>query len=192
MTSVFRDILNFFNHIGVYDVVLPFLLVFTIVFAIFEKTKVLGTDKIDGTNYSKKNLNSLVAFCIGFFVIASSRLVEIIWEVSSNMVILLLLSVFFLLLIGSFYKEGDDAFALNNTWKAVFTGIMFIGISAIFLHAIQMEDGTPFLNWFISYVYNNLTSTLVGSIILMAILIGFMYLVVSDPKKKVEGEKSKS
>ena len=39
--SVFRGALVFLDEIGIYDVVLPFLLVFAVVFAIFEKTKVL-------------------------------------------------------------------------------------------------------------------------------------------------------
>ena len=39
--STFREIILFFDEVGVYDVILPFLLVFTIVYAIFEKTKIL-------------------------------------------------------------------------------------------------------------------------------------------------------
>ena len=50
--SAFRGIIGFLDKIGVYDVILPFLLVFTIVFAILEKTKVLGLDKIDGKEFS--------------------------------------------------------------------------------------------------------------------------------------------
>ena len=44
MASTFREVLLFFEQIGIYDVVLPFLLVFTIVFAILEKTKLFGTE----------------------------------------------------------------------------------------------------------------------------------------------------
>ena len=62
--STLRGVLGFFVDIGIYDVVLPFLLVFTIVFAIFDKTKVLGTEVIDGHKYPKKNLNAIVAFVI--------------------------------------------------------------------------------------------------------------------------------
>ena len=40
MATPFREILEFFTRIGVFDVVLPFLLVFTIVFALLERTKV--------------------------------------------------------------------------------------------------------------------------------------------------------
>ena len=103
MASAFRGIIDFFAEIGLYDVVLPFLLVFTIVFAIFEKTRVLGTEEHDGHKISKKNLNAIASFVIAFLVIASSELVEIITTVSSQAVVLLFLSVLFLLLLGSFY-----------------------------------------------------------------------------------------
>ena len=86
MVSTFRGALEFFQDIGIYDVVLPFLLIFTIVYAIFEKTKVLGTEEISGVKFAKKNLNAMVAFVIAFMVVASSKLVEIITEVSSNVV----------------------------------------------------------------------------------------------------------
>ena len=68
MASGFRNIIDFFDKLGLFDVVLPFLLAFAIVFAIFEKTKVLGTDVIEGQVYTKKNLNAIVAFSIAFFV----------------------------------------------------------------------------------------------------------------------------
>ncbi|MGM5488358.1 MAG: hypothetical protein ACQESG_05400 [Nanobdellota archaeon] len=184
MTSVFRGILDFFHKIGIYDVVLPFLLVFTIVFAIFEKTRVLGVDVHSDKKYTKKNLNAMVAFVIAFFVIASSQLVEIITQVSSQMVILLLLSVFFLLLVGSFYGHSDEPFALSDTWKKVFTVIMFLGIVSIFLMAIKTEDGTPWLEWFLMYLYQNASSTAVASILLMIIVIGLMLFVVYDKKEK--------
>ena len=79
-STPFREVIDFFNQIGLFDVVLPFLLVFTIVFAIFEKTKVLGTEKIEGHEYSKKNLNAIASFVIAFLVIAAKELVAIINE----------------------------------------------------------------------------------------------------------------
>ena len=78
---------------------LPFLLVFFIIFALLEKTKILGTEEIEGTTYTRKNLNAMIAFVVSFLVVASSKLVEIIADVSSQMVVLLLASVFFLLLV---------------------------------------------------------------------------------------------
>ena len=57
--SVFRGGLAFLEQVGVYDVVLPFLLAFTLVFALLEKTKILGVQKDpynkDDTKYAKRN-----------------------------------------------------------------------------------------------------------------------------------------
>jgi len=58
MVSAFRGVVDFFGEIGLFDVVLPFLLVFTVVFAILEKTKVFGIEEIEGKKYTRKNLNS--------------------------------------------------------------------------------------------------------------------------------------
>jgi len=183
--SIFRETIIFFEKLGVYDVILPFLLVFTIVFAIFEKTKVFGTEKIEGKEYTRKNLNAMVSFVIAFLVIASSKLVEIITDVSSQMVVLLLLSVFFLLLVGSFYKEGEGVF-LEKGWKNLFMIIMFIGIVAIFLEAIKTKEGKPWLEWIFEYVRDNFSSTMVASITLLMIIVGFMWYILKEPTKPVE------
>ncbi|MFQ5474275.1 MAG: hypothetical protein ACE5DM_00395 [Candidatus Nanoarchaeia archaeon] len=176
MASVFRGILDFFVELGVYDVILPFLLVFTIMFALLEKTKVLGMQEIDGKKYTRKNINSMVAFCVSFLVIASTRLVAIINETMANMFLLLLLAVSFLLLIGSFMKEEDESVFLEEPWKTIFMIIMFVGITLIFLHAI----GWLQIGW--DYLIHHYDSTVVGSIILMAIIIFFMYIIVREPK----------
>src|SRR3989338_9074777 len=148
--STFRGIISFFGDIGIYDVVLPFLLVFTIVFAILEKTRVLGVDKVEGDSYPKKNINALVAFVTAFLVIASTRLVALINEAMANIVVLLLLSVMFLLLIGSFYREDEKVF-LEGKWRTFFTWIMFVGIVLIFLRAVRTNDNQSWLEWFLGF-----------------------------------------
>ena len=83
MASAFRNVIEFFEEIGLYDVVLPFLLVFTVVFAMLEKSRVLGYDEINGEKVPKKNLNSMVAFVIAFLTIASTKVVAVINEALS-------------------------------------------------------------------------------------------------------------
>lgn len=182
MASTFREILLFFNKIGVYDVVLPFLLVFTIVFAILEKTKVFGQEDVEGRKLTRKNINAMVAFVIAFLVIASSQLVEIITTVSSWMVILLMLSILFMILVGSFWKEGEGVF-LEKGWRSLFMIIMFVGIVVIFLEAIKTESGEPWLEYMFNYVVNNFTSTAVASIILILIMIGMVWVVIREPTR---------
>ncbi len=178
MASTFRGIIEFFDSIGLYDVVLPFLLVFTIVFAILEKTKVLGTEEHDGKKYPKRNLNAMTSFSISFLVIASSELVEIISTVSSKAVILLFLSVLFLLLVGSFYKEGDSVF-LEGSWKAVFMAIMFLGIAGIFLDTLTTEDGRTWLQRIGDFL-GGANDELIGSVIMLGLAVGLIGFITRD------------
>ncbi|MBI3032322.1 hypothetical protein HYY69_02505 [Candidatus Woesearchaeota archaeon] len=188
--TVFGDVIGFLDRLGVYDIVLPFLLVFTIVFAIFEKTKVLGTEEVAGKMHPKKNLNAMAAFVIAFLVIASARLVAIINESLANIVLLLLIIVMFLLLIGAFHGEGEDV-VLKGAWRTTFMVVLLIGILLIFLNAIPMDSGESFLGWLINYVYYNLDSTAVGAILFfILILLGFGYIVKS-PKEKKHGDDDK-
>lgn len=175
--STLRGVLGFFVDIGIYDVVLPFLLVFTIVFAIFDKTKVLGVDIIDGEKYPKKNLNAIVAFTIAFFVIASAQLVEVITTVSSHVVILLLSSVFFLMMIGSVMKETEDGVFIEKGQEA-FIIAMLVGIILIFLNALKWLDKIY------EFLKNNWSNEWVASIILMLVIAGFIAWVTKSPTKK--------
>lgn len=191
--STFRGTIEFFGDIGIYDVVLPFLLIFTIVFAILEKTKILGTEQVEGLAglHTKKNLNSIVSFVIAFLVVASSRLVAIVNEVASNFVILLMLSILFLLLIGSFHKEEAEGFFLQGWTKSAFMAIMFVGIILIFLHAVRTEDGQPWLFWGWGWLVGNWSSNAAASIILVLITIGAI-LYVTKERRNPTKEKEKT
>ena len=188
--SAFREIILFFDKIGIYDVILPFLLVFTIVYAILEKTKILGTEEISGTTYTRKNLNAMTAFSVSFLVIASSKLVEVIANVSSQMVVLLLASVFFLLLVGTFYKEGESV-ALEGRWRTMFMIIMFLGLLIIFLQAIPTKTGQPWLEWFWAYMTNNWTSTGVASVMLIIGIAIFIWWITQSPGEGAKKESKK-
>ncbi len=181
MASPFREVLDFFEKLGLFDVVLPFLLVFTIVFAILEKTKVLGTEDIEGKKYTKKNLNAIAAFVIAFLVVASSELVEIITTVSSQAVVVLFLSVLFLLLIGSFYKEGEPVY-LEGGWKIVFMIIVFVAIIGIFLAALPAGNGQSWLDRMASFADSG-SDELVGSIVLLALIVFFVIYATKDSSK---------
>lgn len=175
--SIFRGTIIFLNKIGVYDVILPFLLVFTIMFAILEKTKVLGTEKINGRDYTKKNLNSIVAFVVAFLVIASTKLVAIINETMANVVLLLILAVCFLMLVGVFF--GSKEFTLENYpgWTKFFMVLMFIGIVLIFLNALGWMKYVLAL-----FVYWD--TQWAATLILLIIVIGFMVYITWEPKNK--------
>ena len=181
--SAFRGVIDLLGEIGVYDIILPFLLVFTIMFAILEKTKILGVDKLkSGDEITKKNLNSMVAFVTAFLVIASTQLVAIISEVMANMVLLLILAVCFLMLVGVFFTDKQFSLEDFKGWQSFFMILMFVGIVAIFLNA---------LDWlkFIVALFIGVDAGITTSFFFVAIILGFMYYIVHDPKPK--GKKKK-
>jgi hypothetical protein len=190
MASVFENAIAFMEKLGLFRVVLPFLLVYTIVFAILEKTKVLGTEKISDKEVTKKSLNSLVSFCIAFFVIASSELVALINKSIAQIVILLFVGVFFLLLIGVFFKNGEDVF-LTGKWRMGAMMFMLIGILFVFAQNIDYK-GKSLVDWVWFHLSTNYNSGVVSGLLLVAIIAGVMYYVSgSSDQKPAEKKESK-
>jgi hypothetical protein len=174
------NVIIFLQKIGIYDVVLPFLLVFTLVFAIFERTRVLGTEKADGQDIPRKNLNAIAAFAIAFIVIASSKLVETITAVSSQMVVVLMLMVFFMVLVGIFVEEGGATKIVEGKARITFLIIAAIAITALFLNALKTPDGNTWLEigfWWISQFWS---STAVAAVILMIGVVIFVWFMTQS------------
>ena len=181
-TSSFGNAIEFFDKIGIFDVVLPFIFIFTLVFAMLEKTRIFGVEKSsDGNEYTRKNMNAMAAFSIAFFAVASANLVGIINKVAGQMVILLLASFFFLLLAGSFHQEKKEGFFLEGRFKSAFMGIMFVGLVAIFLNAIKTGNKT-WLEQIFEWVQNFGINDTVPSIVLVLIMIGIILYITSSPK----------
>jgi len=187
MVSALGNVIGFLDRIGIYDVVLPFLLVFTIMFSIFERSKILTKDN--------KNLNAMSAFVIAFLVIASSKLVSYITLISSQVVVLVLVSIFFVLLVGIFHKEGNlGTEGMIEPWKTIFIWINFIGLILIFLNAIKTDQGKTWLEVLINWLNQFWTSAAVASVILIIVIIIFMRWVMKDteaPKKDEKKEEKK-
>ncbi|MFH1916088.1 MAG: hypothetical protein ABIJ21_02385 [Nanoarchaeota archaeon] len=180
--SALSGTLAFFDRLGVFDVLLPFVLVFTIVYAILEKTRVYGTEKMkmgEGTQeVTRKNLNSMTAFVVALFVVASSRLVAIINETLANSVLILVLILCFLMLVGAFHS-GKEEFSLDKypTWKNMFMILVFIAIVMIFLNAIGVLTPAYF------YILANWNSTVVSSIGLIIVIVLFMVYVTHERRE---------
>lgn len=179
---VFRGIIDFFVKLGIYDVILPFLLVFSVVFAILEKTKVFGTETVDGHEVTRKNINAMVAFVIAFLVIASKKLVETINKALANIVLLLLLIVMFLMLIGAFFQKGEDVSLKEGGWRTTFMVIIFVAIVLIFLNAIPTDDGGNWLSVAWYWLIDNWDGNVAGSVILIIVVIIFVVILTRDRK----------
>ena len=185
--SAFGGVIGFFHRLGVYDVVLPFLLTFTIFFAILERTKVLGTEKIDGEEVTKKNINAMVAFVVAFLVVATPKAVGIMSEALPNIVLLVLVSVSFLMLVGTFYGK-DEEVKVEGNFRYFLMGLAFVGVLLIFAGAIPYDGHESWLHFAWDYIVSNFTSTAVSSVFMILIFLGIMVWVTHTPKGNGDGK----
>lgn len=83
------------------DIILPFLLVFTLVFAILDKTKLLGEEK--------RQVNAIMSLVIGIILISFPFARDIIVKLIPFLVVALVILFVFMLIYGfvSGKKEGD-------------------------------------------------------------------------------------
>ncbi len=183
MASPLQNAIDFLREFGLFDIVLPFLLVFTLVFAILEKTKVLGVEKDEKT--PKKNLNAMVAFVFAMIVVATNKIVTTINMALPNVVLLLVVFVAFLLLVGLFSKTGELDFKERHPkYYSFFIFISVVTIFFIFLGSINTSSGQSWLNFAWDYVANNFEGAAVSSLIFLVILIGAIYWVIGNPKNQ--------
>ncbi len=157
---------GFLSAFGFFDVVLPFLLVFTVVFGVLEKTNFFGA--------GKKNLNAMVAFSIGFLVVAATQITAAIQLSIPKVAFILIFFISFLLIVGTLVgpsTTGLDIWSLikgyTGSW-AVFV-IIAVSLLAIFLSSVGWLD--PIVSFFKDNVGSPALSTLIFIGIMTAVVI---------------------
>ncbi len=183
--SVLRNALDFLGEFGIFDVVLPFLLVFAVVFGILEKTKILGEEKIGDTTYPRKNLDGIVAFAIAMLVVAATKVVGVLSDALPKVSLLIIASLSFLLMIGIFMNpEGTLYKNLEGTWMFVIMIFMFISVILIFLSAIPANANQSWLGFVYNYVIEFWSGTVVSSLILLGIMVWAIFFITKGGDKK--------
>ena len=193
MASPLEIAVNFLKDFGFFDIVLPFLLVFTIVFAILEKTMILGKEKIGSEEKPKKNLNSMVAFAIALFVVAASNIVAVLQESLPMITLVLIILISLMLLVGSFVGNEEFSFKNDKFMKGFLVFLVIIGVAGIFMSAIKTDSGDSVLKVVIDYIKENwFTGPLFsGLVFLVIIVLVILYVLDAFPSfgSESKGEK---
>ncbi len=185
MVSPLQAAIDFLQTFGFFDIILPFILVFTLVYAILEKTKILGKEEEGG----KKNVNALVAFVFGLFVVAATNIVNVLKDALPVITLLLIVILSFMLLVGSFHGDKEFSFfAENKGWRIFLTVVLLIGIILIFMNFIKTKSGDSWLEVFWDFATNDFNSgPVVSSVLFLAIIVFVVWFVGYGGKK--EGDK---
>src|SRR5574341_762952 len=98
----YQEVFRWLVDIGFVEVVLPFLLVFTLTYAVLQKTRVLGEEE----KQPKKRLNAMVAFVMGFFAVLATHLLNVINIMIGYLVLLMVVGLMLAIVLGLAGAEG--------------------------------------------------------------------------------------
>jgi len=162
---------------GLTDVMLPFLLIFTIIFAILQKTKVLGADK--------KNYNVVVALVFALLVViphvtgsypAGTDIVELLNKALPSVSVVIVAILMLLILIGIFGGEAN--------WKGPVAAWVAIACFIVILVIFGSAAGW-WLNWsWFTQWFGEDTIALIIILLVFGIIIAF--ITAGDRKEKQE------
>jgi len=177
MKMVFEGIINVFMQWDIIEFLVPFLLVFTIVYAVLQKTKILG----DG----RKNYNVIIALVMGLAVVVphftgmytSFDPVYVINSSLPQVSIILVAIVMVLLIIGVFGNEFDIAGTSLAGWVAL---VAIIIVALIFGSSVGWFSLPMWLGFL---AINPDLQALIVMILIFAVIIWF---ITKEPKDKAK------
>lgn len=178
MDETFPGFLQTLESYGLLDALLPFLLIFTVIFAILQKTKFLGEEK--------KNFNVVIALVIALIVVLphvtntyppDADVVDIINRAIPNVSIVVVAIVMLLLLVGIWGTQVNWA---GSSLSGLVAIASFIGIIYIF----GVSAGWFKTGWLGRWFSNPNTQAVVLIILVFGVLIWY---ITREPGAKEKG-----
>lgn len=164
----FQDFIANLEDLGVYEVLLPFLLAFVVIFAVLEKVQLFGADT--------RRFNAIIAFVIAFFFVRSESLVSIVQQFLPKVSMFIIIVLMVLLIIGFFLGKEFTGFGGG---MAIFFTILAL-VVVLWLYAESTGAGGS-LEW----IRDNITDKDIVWIIILAVA-GAIILFALGGKPKSE------
>ena len=147
--------IGWFEGIGGFDVILPFLLIFTITFAILDKANI----------FDKPSVNVILSVIAGFFLVMQSDMVLIIQGFLPRISMLILTFLMILLVAGSL------GFLPSDSWSGI---AVFVAIgSVIWAMGASVGWNVPWLSWF--------TPEDISVLIVLGVFVLIIWFIVKKP-----------
>ncbi|MFT4307943.1 MAG: hypothetical protein ACMXYM_01045 [Candidatus Woesearchaeota archaeon] len=177
-----EQIFTWFMTSGAYDALLPFFLVFTLVFAFLQKSKLFDKGDSDG---SGKKFNVMLALIIGLMVVVPSVTnsypsgadpVKMMQDALPNVVLWVVAIFAFWLLLAAFGMPVPFGKPTQG-FQGFITVVSVIVVATIFGHAAGWFPES----WGVSEWLNTIDESVLQVILIVAITIGLLVWLLSDP-----------
>jgi hypothetical protein len=172
MSSYLMNALEDLKNFGLFDVLLPFMLVFVIIYAVLTKTKILG---------EKKQFNVAIALVMALFTIVATPVIEIINKAIPNVSIVIVAVIMVLILIGVMGGQVSWIGGSLSGWIAL---ISFGVVAYIFARSAGW-DGSRLPNW-LSWLDDPQTRATLIVVLVFGVVI---YYVTKEEKPDEGGSK---
>lgn len=149
---------------ALFEIVLPFILIFTIIFAVMQTTKVLG---------GKKNIDAIISLVFGLLLIRNQTIVETINRFLPNISLLIVVILMILLVVGVF----AGGYEWSSGIKGLAAVLAVIVVLWIFGASYWSRFGIPNL-------FSGLSSETRGILAFLAILVVVIFFVTRDESNR--------
>lgn len=164
----FQRVIDQLTDLGLFDFILPFLLIFAVIFGTLSYMKMFG---------DSRGVNVLIALVIGLLAVRWPVYTDFLNIISPKLGIGLVILLVLIILIGLFVPKRSKAVV---GWILIAIGfIIFLVIISQTYERLRPEYGGGFL-----------TGDLIGYLILIALLIGVVVAVVVGSGKKTGIDKA--
>ncbi len=179
----FRNMMLDLQNMGVLDVLLPFVLIFTIIFAVLQKSKILGVDE---NKKPRKNFNVVIALVMALAVVIphvtgmyphDRSVVDIINNALPQVALLAVAIIMVLLTIGVFGREFDAGQGFGGI--VVTLSVLLVGF--IFAASAGWFDRTYLPRW-MWFIYDPQFQALIVTIVVFGLIIYFITKEEKQPK----------
>jgi len=168
MVTTVTEVLNIWNDIGVFSYVIPFLLIFAVVFAIMDKTKMFSSKGKDN-----RGIIALIAVSISLLSLQFDFVSEFFAIVFPRFGVGLSLFLVVLIFLGFFFPEGED-----GVWSHKVAWVGWVVGIGVFIWALaswdQWSSYSGFGGWFVENVW---------ALIILGVIIAVIAVVANSKNK---------
>lgn len=157
------------THPLVTGTILPFVLVFVLIFAILDRIKILGEDK--------RQINALVSLAIALIFVTFGQAVDIVNKLMPFLAVLTVIILVFLILWG-FIATGKEGLTIHKGIKI--TGGIIITIALIVAVAVYTGASDIITEWF----SGGNSSIIISTVVFLAVIGGAIAVVLATGGKK--------
>ncbi|MEM4605957.1 MAG: hypothetical protein QW103_02915 [Candidatus Pacearchaeota archaeon] len=145
MVYTITDILNKMNEFGVFSYILPFLLVFAIVFGLLQKTKIFGDEN------KSRGINAIIALAVAGLSLLFDFVPIFFSNIFPKFGIGLAVFLVLIIVLGFFFNPNDD----NKKGPLIWIG-WFVALGVVIWALTEWSDMGGFGNfktgWFLEYL----------------------------------------